>query len=245
MIRTYAIGDIHGALGKLHAAHRLIAEDMAQHGAAPVVHLGDLVDRGADSRGVIDFLMDGLAAGRDWVVLKGNHDRMFAGFLKAADWHDPRLRPDLSWLHPRLGGAATLASYGVRAAADRPVLAVQTEAANLVPQRHRDFLDGLPLILRRGPVAFVHAGVRPGVALDAQVEDDLTWIREPFLSDDRDHGALIVHGHTVVERPTHYGNRVNIDTGAGYDGPLTAIVVEDTRVFVLTASGRMPLHPGG
>jgi serine/threonine protein phosphatase 1 len=245
MIRTYAIGDIHGALDKLCAAHALIAADMGLHGPAPVVHLGDLVDRGRNSRGVIDFLMDGLAAGRDWVVLKGNHDRMFAGFLRAAEWHDPRLRPDLSWLHPRLGGAATLESYGVRSPADRPVIAVQTEAANLVPQRHRDFLDGLPLILRRGPAAFVHAGVRPGIALDSQIEDDLTWIREPFLSDPRDHGALIVHGHTVVDRAAHYGNRVNIDTGAGYGGPLTAIVVEDRQVFLLTDAGRVPLQPSG
>ncbi len=245
MIRSYAIGDIHGALDKLRAAHAVIDRDMASHGPAPVVHLGDLVDRGPDSRGVIDALMEGLAAGRDWVVLKGNHDRMFAGFLRAADWHDPRLRPDLSWLHPRLGGAQTLESYGVRAAADRPVIAVQTEAVRLVPARHKAFLDGLPMILRRGEAAFVHAGLRPGVPLDRQLEDDLTWIREPFLSDARDHGALVVHGHTVVDRPTHYGNRVNIDTGAGYGGPLTAIAVEGRRVFHLTTAGRVELQPGG
>jgi serine/threonine protein phosphatase 1 len=245
MIRTYAIGDIHGALDKLRAAHALVAADVEMHGPAPVVHVGDLVDRGPDSRGVIDYLMEGLSAGRDWVVLKGNHDRMFAGFLQAADWHDPGLRPDLSWLHPRLGGAATLQSYGVRSPADRPVIAVQTEATGLVPARHKAFLDGLPLILRRGPVAFVHAGVRPGIALDRQREDDLIWIREPFLSDRREHGALVVHGHTVVDRASHHGNRVNIDTGAGYGGPLTVIAVEDRQVFALTPRGRVELYPGG
>lgn len=245
MIRTYAIGDIHGALDKLQAAHALVAADAEVHGPAPVVHLGDLVDRGPDSRGVIDFLIEGMAAGRDWVVLKGNHDRMFAGFLTSADWHDPGLRPDLSWLHPRLGGAATLASYGVRSPADRRARAVQEEAAALVPAGHRAFLEALPAILHRGPAAFVHAGVRPGIALDLQLENDLTWIREPFLSDPRDHGALVVHGHTVVDRAEHRGNRVNVDTGAGYGGPLTAIAVEDRRVFALTPRGRVELHPGG
>jgi serine/threonine protein phosphatase 1 len=245
MIRTYAIGDIHGALDKLLAAHALIAADAEVHGPAPVVHLGDLVDRGPDSRGVIEFLIDGLAGGRDWVVLKGNHDRMFAGFLTAPDWQDPGLRGDLSWLHPRLGGAATLQSYGVKSPGDRRVRAVQADAAGLVPAAHRAFLEGLPAFLQRGPAAFVHAGLRPGIAFDLQLEDDLVWIREPFLSDDRDHGALVVHGHTVVDRAEHRGNRVNIDTGAGYGGPLTVIAVEDRRVFALTPRGRVELQPGG
>jgi serine/threonine protein phosphatase 1 len=245
MIRSYAIGDIHGALDKLLAAHALVAADAAVHGPAPVVHLGDLVDRGPDSRGVIAFLIDGLAAGQDWLVLKGNHDRMFAGFLTGPGWQDPGLRGDLTWLHPRLGGAATLASYGVRSPADRRVKAVQEDAAALVPAAHRAFLEGLPTMVQRGPVAFVHAGVRPGIALDLQLEDDLVWIREPFLSDRSDHGALVVHGHTVVDRAEHRGNRVNIDTGAGYGGPLTVIAVEDRQVFALTPRGRVELYPGG
>lgn len=244
-MRTYAIGDIHGMLGRLRAAHDLIATDQARHGVAPVVHLGDLVDRGPDVRGVIDFLLDGVAAGREWIVLKGNHDRMFAGFLGAPGWHDPRLRPDLSWLHPRLGGGATLASYGVRSPTDRPPPQVWSDARAAVPPAHRTFLHGLPMIHQRGDTVFVHAGIRPGIPITDQIEDDLTWIREPFLSDRRDHGALIVHGHTVIGEPWHYGNRVNIDTGAGYGHALTAIVVEDAQVFHLTPAGRLPLHPGG
>ena len=107
-MRSYAIGDIHGHLDLLERAHERIAADMAVHGPAPVIHLGDLEDRGPDSRGVIEFLMAGEAAGQDWVVLKGNHDRMFALYLTDLKAHDPGLRPDLSWLHPRLGGASTL-----------------------------------------------------------------------------------------------------------------------------------------
>ncbi|MGL4320249.1 MAG: metallophosphoesterase family protein [Paracoccaceae bacterium] len=242
-MRSYAIGDIHGQLEKLQIAHAFIAEDMAKYGAAPVVHVGDLVDRGPDSRGVIDYLMQGQASGQDWVVLKGNHDRMFTGFLASEDHHDPRLVATLSWLHPRLGGGATLASYGVVNAADRPIAPVYAEALAAVPAAHRSYIDALPVMHRIGKAVFVHAGIRPGVPLEAQVEDDLVWIREPFLSDDRDHGALIVHGHTVVEQPIHYGNRVNIDTAAGYGGPVTAIVIEGHEVFHVTAAGRIALPP--
>lgn len=243
-MRAYAIGDIHGQLALLKAAHDRIAADIARHGPAPVVHVGDLVDRGPDSRGVIDLLLEGRAAGQDWVVLKGNHDRLFTMFLEDPQAQDLRLRSDLSWLHPRLGGAETLASYGVRAAADRPIAPVHADGLAAVPASHRAFLQALPLTHRIGDVLFVHAGIRPGVALDAQVEDDLLWIRQPFLEDTRDHGPLIVHGHTALDAPTHYGNRVNIDSSAGYGGPLTAIAIEGREVFLLTEAGRVPLVPG-
>lgn len=242
-MRTYAIGDIHGHLDKLLALHALIAADMAQHGAAPVVHVGDLVDRGADSRGVVELLRTGIADGRDWVVLKGNHDRLFTNFLDHPDKADPGLRSDLSWIHPRIGGAETLASYGVRSPGDRPVAPVHAEAVDAVPVEHRRFLEGLPSWHQRGEVVFVHAGIRPGVAMADQTETDLIWIRKEFLEDARDHGALVVHGHTAIERPTHYGNRVNIDSSVAYGGPLSAIVVEGRAVFHLTPAGRVPLLP--
>ncbi len=242
-MRSYAIGDIHGQLGLLLAAHERIAADIARNGAAPVIHVGDLVDRGPDSRGVIAFLREGLARGEDWVVLKGNHDRMFTGFLADPSAQDPGLRSDLSWLHPRLGGGETLASYGVRNAADRPAGPVHAEALAAIPKADRVFLETLPLMHRAGDAVFVHAGIRPGVPLDAQAENDLLWIREPFLSDPSDHGPLIIHGHTALDAPTHYGNRVNIDSSAGYGGPLTAVAVEGRDVFVLTWDGRVPLLP--
>jgi serine/threonine protein phosphatase 1 len=242
---TYAIGDIHGQLDLLRAAHARIASDRAREGEreAPVVHLGDLVDRGPDSRGVIAFLMDGLAQGENWVVLKGNHDRMFTRFLADPSAEEPGLRPGLSWLHPRLGGADTLASYGVRSAADRPVAPVHAEARGLVPQAHAAWLDALPLLFQREEAVFVHAGIRPGVAFDAQDETDLVWIRGGFLDDPRDHGALIVHGHTALEAPEHYGNRLNLDSGAAYGGPLTAVAIEGRRAWLLTDTGREELRP--
>lgn len=243
-MHTYAIGDIHGHLDLLRAAHDLIATDAARHGPAPVVHVGDLVDRGPNSAGVIDFLRDGLARGQDWIVLKGNHDRMFTIWLADPHARDPGLRADLGWLHPRLGGAATLHSYGVHSPGDRPLAPVHAEAVAAVPADHIAFLGDRPTLYQRGAAVFVHAGIRPFIPLDEQTETDLVWIREPFLSEPADHGALIVHGHTALPAAAHYGNRLNIDSSAAYGGPLSAVVIEGRSAWLLTEQGRVPLTPG-
>ena len=242
-MHIYAIGDIHGHLELLKSAHHRIAADMALHGHGKIVHLGDLVDRGPDSRGVVDFLQKGVAAGRDWLVLKGNHDRLFTRFVSDPKWQDPGLRPELGWLHPRLGGAATLASYGVRSAADRPIAPVHADAVAAVPAEHRQFLYALPTSFVCDAAIFVHAGIRPGVPLADQTETDLLWIRKDFLEDPRDHGALIVHGHTAIDKATHYGNRLNMDSSAAYGGPLSAAVIEGRSAYLLTDAGRVPLLP--
>ncbi|MFN4192117.1 MAG: metallophosphoesterase family protein [Tabrizicola sp.] len=243
-MHIYAVGDIHGQLDLLRSAHDLVADDMASHGPGPVIHVGDLVDRGPDSRGVIDFLIAGSAEGRDWVVLKGNHDRMFWRFLRNPWEPEPGLRAELSWLHPRLGGADTLRSYGVANAADRPIDKVHAEAQAAVPRAHLDFLATRPTLHRAGEAAFVHAGIRPGVPLEQQSETDLVWIREPFLSEGTSHGPLIVHGHTAIDAATHYGNRLNLDSGAAYGGPLSVVVIEGREAALLTPQGRKTLpHP--
>lgn len=244
-MRTYAIGDVHGQADKLRAAHRLIRADRARTGddAAPVVHLGDLVDRGPASAEVVDYLRRGPVSGGPWVTLKGNHDFMFTLFLDDPGAHDPGLRPGLDWLDPRLGGAATLESYGITEAGARPRAEVHAEALSRVPRAHRDWIAGLPLILRRGAAVLVHAGVRPDVPLDAQADTDLMWIRRPFLDHAGDFGALVLHGHTPVERVTHFGNRVALDTGAGYGGPVSVVVIEGTEVSLLTPEGRAPVEP--
>lgn len=242
-MRCYAIGDIHGHLDLLLAAHARIETDRRLTGdwTAPVIHLGDLVDRGPDSRGVIDHLSRGQAAREPWVVLAGNHDRLFARFLDDPQDRDPGLRAEFSWLHPRIGGGATLASYGLHAPAERPLAPVHAEARSAVPEEHRAFLARLPLWHLQGNVLFVHAGLRPGVPLDRQTETDLTWIRAPFL----DHGDpwpwLVVHGHTAIARATRYSNRVNLDSSAGYGGPLSAVVIEDRQLWLLSDQGRVPL----
>ncbi|MGP3696778.1 metallophosphoesterase family protein [Rhodobacter sp. NSM] len=242
-MRTYAIGDIHGHLSLLQEIHDRIAMDRRATGdhEAPVVHIGDLVDRGPDSRGVVEYLRQGIEHGENWVVLKGNHDRMFTGFMRDPARCDPGLRRDLSWLHPRLGGGPTLESYGVHHAADRPVGVVHREAAELVPEEHLAFIEALPIRYQRDGTIFVHAGIRPGIPFAEQAEDDLLWIREPFLSDPRDHGALVVHGHTAIDAVTHYGNRLNLDSGAAYGGPLSAVVIEGQSVWQLGQDGRAPI----
>lgn len=246
-MRTYAIGDIHGALDKLAAAHALIEADRRATGdrEAPVVHIGDLVDRGPDSRGVIDFLLHGIGAGAPWIAIKGNHDRMFTGFIDNPDSHDPGLREGLHWIDPVLGGGVTLASYGIGGAGERMLFDLHEAALRAVPPAHVAFLKGLPLSHQRGRVLFVHAGIRPGVPLAEQKEGDLLWIRRTFLDERGDHGVLVVHGHTPVDTVTHYGNRLNIDTGAGYGKALAAVVIEGARVWLLGPGGREPVLPRG
>lgn len=242
---VYAIGDIHGHLEKLCHAHDLIARDKAANGlaSASVIHIGDLVDRGPDSRGVIEYLIAKLDSQRNWVVLRGNHDQLFRLFLSEGVLRDDRLKPQFTWLHPRLGGLDTLASYGVEIDQDDGTLALAMKTRNAVPDHHVRFLESLPYFWTAPGLFFAHAGIRPGVALDKQDPGDLIWIRDEFHDSRANHGALIVHGHTPVDKATHYGNRINIDSGAGMGRDLTTIVIEGGRCFVLSDTGRIPLLP--
>ena len=235
---VFVIPDIHGHKAKLDLALSRIA---AQGGLdAPVVFLGDYVDRGPDSRGVIETLIRGIEAGRHWVVLRGNHDQLFLDFLETGALRCNRLRAGLTWLHPRMGGAETLASYGVTASEDRPNLG---SARAAVPRAHRDFLASLPYWHRYGDLLLVHAGIRPGVPLDRQCTDDLLWIRDEFLIDPCDHGPLIVHGHTPVDWPEHRGNRVALDGGAGWGRDLHVAMISGRKVSLLRAEGAEVLEP--
>ncbi|MTH77802.1 metallophosphoesterase [Paracoccus aestuariivivens] len=242
-MRTYVVGDIHGQLELLKAAHERIAvDDAAQGGGGQVVHVGDLIDRGPDSRGVIDYLMQGQAEGRPWIVLKGNHDRFLPRFVRTPEWIDPGLASGMHWLeHRNLGAAQTLASYGI-AIDGRSHGDVLDDVTKVVPEAQLQWLEQLPLWHQLPGVLIVHAGIRPGVALADQVEQDLVWIRKGFLDDTTDHGFLVVHGHTVVEQVTHFGNRLAVDTGAAYDGPLSVLVLDETGQHVLTDEGRIPVH---
>ena len=238
----YAIGDIHGQLTELHRVLELIETDGDKD--AKIVFLGDYTDRGPDSRGVLDVLVDGQAQGRNWTFLKGNHDRMFEWFMQKPLRHDPYLMVELYWLHQRLGGDTTMASYGVDASGRRREKDVHFDALESIPQTHLDFLAGLQLSHQTDELFFAHAGIRPDVPLAQQTEEDLLWIRQKFHNHHTDHPKLIVHGHTPVDHATHYGNRVNLDTGAGYNKPLTAAVFEGRDCWLLTDDqGRVPLRP--
>mgnify|MGYP002652710436 CR=1 FL=1 len=170
-MRIYAIGDIHGQRAMLEAAHERIARDGGDH--ALVVHVGDLIDRGPDSRGVIALLMDGQARGRNWLVVKGNHDRQLPNFLRDPRWIDPRAAEQKDWIARNSGADTTLASYGVNDAMLRDLDAVHAEALAAIPADHARWLDGLPIWHLTPWALFVHAGIRPGVALADQTPADL------------------------------------------------------------------------
>lgn len=237
----YAIGDIHGQISELNRVLALIEADGGPD--AEIVFIGDYTDRGPASAAVLELLMNGVASGKPWRCLKGNHDRMFSWFMRDYPQHDAYLPVYLYWLHERLGGDTTMASYGVPVSETDRQLSVHRMAKIAVPQEHLDFLDSLALSYETETHFFAHAGIRPGVKLAEQDEEDLLWIRKEFHIDTRDHGKLIVHGHTPVEAATHYGNRVNIDAGAGYGKPLAAVVFEGSDCWSLTDEGRLPLRP--
>lgn len=244
-MRIYAIGDIHGYRAELERAHRLIAADRARVGddGAQVVHLGDLCDRGPDTRGVIDFLLAGAARGEPWITLKGNHDRLMSYFLEDEPRIDPYMLVGWSWFNDGVGGIETLASYGVAVAKKERLYQLHERARDAVPETHKAFLAALPTSYETDELLFVHAGIRPGVPLDEQTETDLLWIRTEFHDDKRDHGKLVIHGHTPVKTVTHYGNRLNIDTGAGYGRPISVVVIEGHKVWRLTEAGRERVKP--
>jgi len=223
--RLYAIGDVHGMDRMLSDAHGRIAADLESRPAADhrIIHVGDYVDRGPDSAAVIDRLAGLAANDRRTAFLMGNHDELMLGFLSEPMLCGP------NWLAN--GAGTTLASYGITPPdspdfADLPDLSARLGAA--MPASHRDFLRGLGRSIRFGDFFFCHAGIRPGVPLERQSGQDLSWIREPFLSSTRDHGAVIVHGHTPVKAPEVRSNRIDVDTGAVYGGPLTVLALEGT-----------------
>lgn len=239
-MRLYVIGDVHGHLDKLKAAHERIFRDGGRD--AVIAHVGDLIDRGPDSRGVVEYLMTGQAQGRPWTVMRGNHDRFLPQYLLQPDWVDPSLSSKEHWtLHSGLGAPETLRSYGVDTGLPPERLLV--EAKRAVPADHVTYLASLPLYFLHPLALVVHAGVRPGVDLQDQVEEDLVWIRQGFLNSPVDHGPLVVHGHTAIQTATHYGNRLNVDGGAAYGRPLCAVVIEKGAVHLLTDDGRAPLEP--
>lgn len=236
-MRLYAIGDVHGCRDALAGLHRAIGADLAARPPADwrIVHLGDYVDRGADSRGVVDFLLARTAEDQRVLCLRGNHDEMFAAGLGS----DGRAR-DL-WLMN--GGGETLESYGVSLTGFLDAARAGRTGCDEVPRSHRAFLDGLALSAQFGDYYFVHAGIDPTRPLDAQEAQDQLWIREPFLTSRQPFGAVIVHGHTPVRRVAVRHNRIGIDTGAVFGGPLTCLVLEDESKGLLSGDHIVPLPP--
>lgn len=230
--RAYAIGDIHGRLDLLNIVLARIEEDIAARPKANnfIIVLGDLIDRGAESAGVVERLRTYRKNGVRTIFLSGNHEEILLRLLNG----ESGLMS--SWL--KFGGAECAESYGI----DPEDLKRMDEKLALelvrgkVPKSHRDFLESFADTFKFGDYLFVHAGIRPGLALEEQERSDLRWIRDPFLSDDKEHGFVVVHGHTIVPAVEERRNRIGIDTGAYRSGILTALCIEEDRRWYLTSA---------
>jgi serine/threonine protein phosphatase 1 len=223
--RVYAIGDIHGRADLLDALIGEITADIGKLSDAQLIFLGDYVDRGEDSRGVIDRLIELRKSKSETVFLKGNHEASMLDFLE-----EPEDLPHwLDW-----GGLETLESYGVDTALPNELLA--RELRKNMPDEHLKFLRSLTLNHREGDYLFVHAGIRPGASLEEQTEEDMLWIRSRFhnASSAERPDFVVVHGHTPVDQPCDEGWRINVDTGACYGGSLTAVILEGTDRWFLS-----------
>ena len=233
--RLYAIGDIHGRYDLLLALQERMLSDAAEHPDKhkAAIYLGDYVDRGPQSREVLEHLSTGTLPGVASIHLMGNHEHALLGFLR-----DPLAHSD--WL--QYGGPATLASYGIDASQSflpSRLIQMARELQLALPPHQLQFLEQLETYRIFGDYLFVHAGIRPGVPLARQQPDDLLWIREAFLHYRKPHPHFIVHGHHISDRPEIRPNRIGIDTGAFATGRLSCLVLEGVeRTFIDTLPTR-------
>ena len=236
--RYYAIGDIHGRLDLFDQLLARIAADSRERGEAEshLILLGDLVDRGPDSAGVVRRAMELAAAdtGNKGAIrfIKGNHEEVF---IEAA-----RGDPQSTRFLNRFGGRETMLSYGLSADAYEKLDFEELAdwMLNNVPRGHVDFLDGFEDMIEVGDYVFVHAGTKPKVPLANQKPEDLRWIREEFLSWQQPHEKIVIHGHTIMLEVDEHPNRIGIDTGAYHSGRLTAIGLEGTDRWFLSTADR-------
>ena len=227
--RYYAIGDIHGRLDLYEA---LIAAIEAEIAAAPtfdhrIIVLGDLVDRGPDSAGVVARTR-AWQQGRNVRVLAGNHEEMFlTAFTK----------PEALRHFLKHGGRETVLSYGMstKQLATLSLEEIFERLPRIVPQSERDYIAGFETMIRAGDYVFVHAGIDPSRPLGEQKRSDLLWIRERFLDHEGPLEKVVVHGHTIFDKVMNCGNRIGIDTGAFRSGVLTTLVLEGDQQRILQA----------
>jgi serine/threonine protein phosphatase 1 len=229
--RVYAIGDVHGRYDLLQdLLARIAADDEARRPTEThIVLLGDLIDRGPQSREVVDLFLK--AAPGQFHFVMGNHEEML---LKLIDDPDSLHMPQFL----RYGGRETFESYGApQLVLDMPDRFTPDTLPSYVPEAHRAFFRAMHDGVQFGDYFFTHAGIRPGVALAEQERQDLRWIRDPFLDSEQDHGVVVVHGHTVRDEVEMMPNRIGIDTGAYATGVLTALGLEGTERWLLQTAG--------
>lgn len=236
-MRIYSIGDIHGRVDLLADLLGMIVSDAydAPNLEKHLIYLGDYVDRGLQSREVIDLMVSDIPAGFEKSFLKGNHEEAMLKFLDGDS-------DGAMWL--TFGGVSTMASYGVQVHEDGPreerLIESRQRLHEKLPEDHLTFLRLLENSIGFGDYYFVHAGVRPGVPLEAQTPQDQMWIRERFLNSGANHGKIIVHGHTISDSPVVRANRIGIDTGAYASGCLTCLVLEDDEIRFIQTNADSP-----
>lgn len=222
-MRVYAIGDIHGRNDLLHKLLNQIEADDASRGAADthIIFLGDLMDRGPDSAGVIDTAMELRDAGRKVRFLMGNHEEVFVRACRKNDTKVTRF-------FLRIGGEETVLSYPITRAEyiTLDMEQLSERLMTLVPETHLEFVESFEDQIVIGDYAFVHAGIRPGVPLSEQKPSDLRWIREDFVEQRGDLEKVVVYGHTIYDEVEERGSRIGIDTGAYASDKLTALALE-------------------
>jgi len=228
-LRVYAIGDIHGRADLFEVLMGMIDSDIAARDKKDniIILLGDLIDRGVQSRAVVERAMALAESPRDVRFLKGNHEEVFLRALTG----DPQAVRFLV----RIGGRSTIESYGI-AGEDYEALDFEELAGRLagcVPQAHADFLDSFEDMIEIGDYAFVHAGVRPDVPLAEQTASDMRWIRAEFLDHRGAFDRVIVHGHTITDHIENFPHRIGLDTGAYASGRLSAIALEGADRWTL------------
>lgn len=229
--RVYCVGDIHGRYDLLQLLHDMILQDAAGfHGGKTIVYLGDYIDRGPESRQVVDHLLHSPLNGFQSVHLRGNHEQALLDFLQ-----DPKAMA--AWMN--WGGKQTLASYGVPLPPNLYLEHMELLAQQLkqnLPEDHLQFFESLAANSSSGGYYFVHAGIRPGIPLAKQELGDQLWIREEFTRSSQQHEAVIVHGHSITTEAQLLPNRIGIDTGAFHTGVLTSLVLEsDSQRLLQTA----------
>jgi serine/threonine protein phosphatase 1 len=218
----YAVGDIHGRLDLLEKMEAIIAGDIAEHQPLrPLIcYLGDYIDRGPQSAQVIDRLCRPFEDGVPRIFLKGNHEDRMIDFLS-----EP-MRNGSSWM--KFGGREALESYGLDVPGEideADWLYLRDNLLNALPAEHHRFLKALSLGVMWRNYLLVHAGLDPERSPYAQSAHDLMWMREPFLSSEREWGFTVVHGHVIVDEPIFRNNRIGIDTGAYQSERLTCLVI--------------------
>ncbi len=212
--RIFVIGDIHGMKNEMISLiHSLPFDDKDL-----IIFLGDYIDRGYDSKGVIDFLINFKKIHPNTICLIGNHEDMLLSFMEG------KFDREIYFFN---GGEKTLKSYGIPPSE-------YAYAKRYIPQSHLDFLNNLSLYYETDRYLFVHAGLKPGIPLNEQRRNDLLWIRDEFIYSKKDFGKRIVFGHTVFEEPLVMDNKIGIDTGLVFGGKLTSLELPILKFYFVS-----------